>query len=53
MMQEYYSYIASGKRIQDEKPGFATFLDGANVMAIIAAVIESNEKNSWIDVQKI
>ncbi len=53
MMQEYYSYIASGKRIQDEKPGFATFFDGANVMAIIDAVIESNERNCWVDVQEI
>ena len=53
MMKEYYSYIASGKRIQDEKPGFATFFDGANVMAIIDAVIESNETNSWVDVQEV
>ncbi|HBW1604119.1 TPA: Gfo/Idh/MocA family oxidoreductase [Klebsiella pneumoniae] len=53
MMKEFYHYILSGKRVQDEKPGFATFFDGANVMAVIDAVLESNEKKGWVDVKPI
>ena len=37
--------------VMPERPAFATFHDGANVMYIIDAIVKSHQQQRWVRVQ--
>ncbi|MCK4416699.1 MAG: Gfo/Idh/MocA family oxidoreductase [Candidatus Latescibacteria bacterium] len=50
-LKNVYSFIASGKNPNRDKPNFSTFLDGHHEILICEAVLESSRKKVWIDVK--
>jgi predicted dehydrogenase len=46
-----YEYIRDEKYKEGIKPEFATFQDGHNEQLICDAILESNQKIKWIDIQ--
>ncbi len=51
-IQAFYSFIKEGKDPVEDKPDFATFADGYDLMLITDAIVESNEKGKWIEVKR-
>lgn len=49
MMAQFYRAVQAGK--MPEKPLFATFHDGANVMYIIDAIVKSHQQQRWVAVE--
>jgi predicted dehydrogenase len=49
MMQQFYQAVEQGK---PASPGmsFATFRDGAQVMAIVDAILKSHQQQRWVRV---
>jgi predicted dehydrogenase len=47
---QFYDFIRSGKDLLTEKPLFATFEDGYYENKIVEAILESNKKQSWIEI---
>lgn len=52
MMQQFYAAVARGKPPARGKAEFATFHEGAQVMAVIEAIIQSHQQQCWIRVSK-
>ncbi|MBN6044045.1 Gfo/Idh/MocA family oxidoreductase [Citrobacter sp. ku-bf4] len=50
MMAQFYRAVQEGK--MPEKPLFATFHDGANVMYIIDAIVKSHQQQRWVRVER-
>lgn len=48
MMAQFYRAVQAGR--MPEKPLFATFHDGANVMYIIDAIVKSHQQQRWVSV---
>lgn len=51
MMLAFYSCIAEGKNPAIEKVKFATFKEGAQIVHIVDAILESAVKNTWVSVK--
>ncbi|NNS05664.1 Gfo/Idh/MocA family oxidoreductase [Erwinia sp. JH02] len=51
MMLNFYRYIQAGKQPGTDVGNFATFHDGANIMFIIDAMVQSHQQQRWITVQ--
>lgn len=49
MMAQFYRAVQAG--VMPERPAFATFHDGANVMYIIDAIVKSHQQQRWVRVQ--
>jgi len=49
MMAQFYRAVQVG--VMPERPEFATFHDGANVMYIIDAIVKSHQQQHWVRVQ--
>lgn len=47
MMQQFYLAVAQGKPPAENAASFATFHDGAQVMAIVDAIVRSHQQQSW------
>ncbi|MNT67974.1 hypothetical protein D3C72_2061650 [compost metagenome] len=50
MMAQFYRAVQANTL--PEKPLFATFHDGANVMYIIDAIVKSHQQQRWIRVER-
>lgn len=50
MMAQFYRAVQEGK--MPEKPLFATFHDGENVMYIIDAIVKSHQQQRWVRVER-
>lgn len=50
MMAQFYRAVQEGK--MPEKPLFATFHDGENVMYIIDAIVKSHQHQRWVRVER-
>ncbi|MNZ57463.1 1,5-anhydro-D-fructose reductase [compost metagenome] len=48
MMAQFYRAVQTG--VMPEKPLFATFYDGANVMYIIDTIVKSHQQQRWVSV---
>jgi predicted dehydrogenase len=48
---DFYQWIRDGKSMDIEKVSFPTFITGLNELNIVDAILESAEKNSWVDVR--
>ena len=51
MMLAFYTFIAEGKNPASDKAKFATFKDGAQIVHIVDAILESAVKNTWVSVE--
>nr|WP_024965711.1 Gfo/Idh/MocA family oxidoreductase [Pantoea sp. IMH] len=47
MMQQFYLAVAQGKPPAENAASFATFHDGAQVMAIVDAIVRSHQQQCW------
>jgi len=47
-----YQFIRDGKDIFKDKPNFPTFVDGHNMMLLVEAILKSNKKQRWIEVER-
>ncbi|KHJ70101.1 dehydrogenase [Pantoea rodasii] len=50
MMQQFYQAVAQGEAPQQQDARFATFRDGAQVMAIVDAIVQSHQQQRWVKV---
>jgi len=50
MMAEFYQAVTSGGMPARGTETFATFRDGAQVMAIVEAIVQSHRQQRWVDV---
>ncbi|WP_407435560.1 Gfo/Idh/MocA family protein [Lelliottia sp.] len=50
MLAQFYRAVQTG--LMPEKPLFATFHDGANVMYIIDAIVKSHQQQRWVSVAR-
>lgn len=50
MMLQFYSAIRDGRTAVEDNSPFATFRDGANVMYIIDAIVQSHRQQCWVKV---
>ncbi|MCU6665885.1 1,5-anhydro-D-fructose reductase [compost metagenome] len=50
MMAQFYRAVQAG--FMPEKPVFATFHDGADVMYIIDAIVKSHRQQGWVSVER-
>ncbi len=50
MMQQFYQAVAQGEMPPCAETNFATFHDGAQVMAIVDAIVQSHQQQRWVDV---
>ncbi len=53
MMQQFYQAVAQGKMPARGEATFATFHDGAQVMAIVDAIVRSHQQQCWISVEDV
>lgn len=51
MMSAFYTFIAEGKNPQRDTAKFAMFKDGAQIVHIVEAVIDSAQQGKWISVK--
>ncbi|SEP83818.1 Gfo/Idh/MocA family protein [Basfia succiniciproducens] len=51
MMLAFYAFIAEGKDPQQDTVKFAMFKDGAQIVHIVDAIIESAQQGKWISVK--
>lgn len=51
MMLAFYAFIAEGKDPQQDTAKFAMFKDGAQIVHIVDAIIESAQQGKWISVK--
>lgn len=50
MMHNFYLFIAAGKKPGVDAANFATFHEGANIMQIVEAMVQSHQQQRWINV---
>lgn len=50
MLLNFYRYIAQGKQPGIDAAPFATFHDGAQIMYVIDAIIDSHRQQRWVNV---
>jgi len=50
-VRNVYTYYGEGKRPATDKPDFATFEDGHAEIVMVEAVLESNKRQAWVEVQ--
>lgn len=50
MMAQFYKAVEQGKPPKPIDASFATFRDGAQVMAIVDAIVKSHQQQSWVRV---
>ncbi|KML68236.1 Gfo/Idh/MocA family protein [Pectobacterium peruviense] len=50
MMVNFYTYLRDGKQPGVDPFTFATFYDGANIMFIIDAIVQSHQQQTWVKV---
>ncbi|MDY4350369.1 Gfo/Idh/MocA family protein [Pectobacterium brasiliense] len=50
MMANFYTYLRDGKQPGVDPCNFATFYDGANIMFIIDAIVQSHQQQTWVKV---
>lgn len=50
MMANFYTYLRDGKQPSVDPFTFATFYDGANIMFIIDAIVQSHQQQTWVKV---
>ncbi|MBN3081235.1 Gfo/Idh/MocA family oxidoreductase [Pectobacterium polaris] len=50
MMANFYTYLRDGKQPGVDPFNFATFYDGANIMFIIDAIVQSHQQQMWVRV---
>lgn len=50
MMQQFYHAVEQGHMPEKEPATFATFKDGAQVMAIVDAIVQSHQQQRWVTV---
>lgn len=50
MMQQFYLAVAQDRAPASQAAGFATFHDGAQVMAIVDAIVQSHQQQRWVSV---
>ncbi|WP_409306277.1 Gfo/Idh/MocA family protein [Pectobacterium sp. B1J-3] len=50
MMANFYTYLRDGKQPNVDPTNFATFNDGANVVFIIDAIVQSHQQQRWVHV---
>lgn len=48
----YYDYVREGRQLNDERPDFATFHDGHDIMLITDAIAESNRRGAWVKIKR-
>lgn len=51
MMLNFYTAVKAGKMPASEEARFASFHDGANVMFIIDAILQSHQQQKWVTVE--
>jgi predicted dehydrogenase len=51
--RDFYTWIREGKSMDEEKVPFPTFKTGCQELAIVSAVLKSNETNAWADVPEV
>lgn len=51
IFMKIYQYIASGSLEKNIRPDFPTFEEGLELQILIDSVLESGEKNEWIDIK--
>lgn len=50
MMEKFYRYLRDGKQPGVDPVDFATFHDGANIMFILDAILQSHQQQKWVNV---
>lgn len=50
MMQQFYQAVERGEAPEPQTASFATFDDGAQVMAIVDAIVQSHQQQCWVRV---
>lgn len=50
MMLNFYRFIAEGKKPGVDAANFATFHEGANIMQIVEAMVQSHQQQRWVNV---
>lgn len=48
MMQQFYMAVAEGTPPSPQSSSFATFREGAQVMAIVDAIVQSHQQQRWV-----
>ncbi len=51
MMQQFYQAVEKGEMPAQDERHFADFSDGAQVMAIVEAIVQSHRDQRWVDVR--
>jgi predicted dehydrogenase len=51
--KDFYTWVREEKKMDEEKVPFPTFKTGCQELAIVDAVLKSNEKNKWVDVPEV
>jgi predicted dehydrogenase len=50
LFSDVYGWVRDGKRMNETEADFPTFLTGHQEIAIVEAVLKSNESSQWVDV---
>jgi len=50
MMQQFYQAVEQGRAPAPQDTTYATFRDGAQVMAIVEAIVQSHREQRWVSV---
>lgn len=50
MMQQFYQAVEQGAPPAQDAAAFATFHDGAQIMAVVDAIVQSNAQQRWVNV---
>ncbi|MBK0097428.1 Gfo/Idh/MocA family oxidoreductase [Erwinia sp. S63] len=51
MMQQFYQAVEKGEMPAQDERHFADFSDGAQVMAIVEAIVKSHRDQRWVDIR--
>jgi len=46
----FYRYLAAGKKLQTDRPDFATFADADYIIQLTEAIVQSSKTRQWVDI---
>lgn len=46
----FYRYLAAGKKLQTDRPDFATFADADYIIQLTEAIVQSSKTRQWVEI---
>jgi predicted dehydrogenase len=49
-VKAFYHFMSSGKKLNNDRPDFATFEEAHYIMRLVEAILKSHQKQSWVTI---